>query len=207
MAGIKKEPLPLWDQLTMNLTDSIYRLLRPIRESLRLLISKAVVDSVTSDSEGMQVLQVIIGRDEALDSIERVQPLGLTSVPRKGDEAVIVLVNGERQHALCIAVDASSRRVKGLEEGEVCVYKDDANKIVFKKNGDIEIHGEGDLKITPSGAIELGTSAAVKALVNETFATLFDTHTHLGVTVGGGVTGVPAVPLPPTILTTKTKAE
>lgn len=63
-------------------------------------------------------------------------------------------------------------------------------KITIKENGDIEIGAD-----------------SLKKIVTEDIISAFNSHTHTGITVGAGVSGVPSVPLNETILTTKTKAE
>lgn len=181
------------------------RLLEPLQRAIKLMASKGVVEAV-DDSTAMQTVQVTVGKDELLDKVERVQPFGLTSVPAAGDEAVVVLLGGERGQAVVVALDSSSKRPTGLAEGEVAVYRDASNYVKFLANGDVDVTVDGTAKVQ-AAAIELGTTAAVKALVNDTFHALFNAHTHSGVTAGAGVTGAPVIPLPATVLTTKTKAE
>jgi phage baseplate assembly protein V len=192
--------------VSVNLVDQFNRLLAPIRALLRQMATKGSIDAV-DDTGPMQEVKVITGDGEVLDQLERIQPLGLTSVPEKDDEVIVLILNGDREHAIAIQVGGSSRRPNGLAEGEVAVWRDNNNKVVFKANGDIELHAEGKYKVTPDGDIELGATASVKALVNETFKALFDAHVHTLVTAGLSSSGVPAAPLPSTILTSKTKAE
>lgn len=68
----------------------------------------------------------------------------------------------------------------------------------------IEISPLGAVKITGL-TIDLGT--VTQKLVNETFMSLFNAHTHSGVTTGPGVSGVPVTPMTVANLTLKTKAE
>ena len=51
-----------------------------------------------------------------------------------------------------------------------------------------------------------GGDLLVQALVNESFLTAFDTHTHTAPS-GGGATTPPIIPSLPTHKTSKTKAE
>jgi phage gp45-like len=79
--------------------------------------------------------------------VERLQPFGLTSVPAPGDEVLLISTNGDREHAIAAQVGSSANRVSGLDEGEVAVYRDVNNKIVFRANGDVEITTEGQLSV------------------------------------------------------------
>lgn len=188
----------------MNAMDQLNRLLRPIWTLLRQTATKGVINSV-DDSGAQQVLTVQTGDGEVLDKMERIEPMGLTSVPAAGDEVIVLIINGDRDHAIAVQVGSSAKRVKGLAEGEVAVWRDDANKVVFKANGDIEVHGEGKFKVTPSGDIELG-SVGLKKLATEDFVNqVYKMHTHPTAPVGP--VSVPT-PIPmPTELTSKTKAE
>jgi len=58
----------------------------------------------------------------------------------------------------------------------------------------------------PAIALE-NAGSLLKKLVNETFLTLYDAHTHSGVTTGGGVTGAPVIPSVSTNKTSVTQAE
>lgn len=185
----------------------IRRMLEPLTRAIKFLASKGSVEAV-DDSTALQTLQVTIGQDELLDQVPRLQQFGITSVPSEGDEAVVVLLGGERDQAVVVALDSSQKRPTGLSEGEVAVYRDPANMVVFKANGDIEVHAEGKLKVIPDGDIELGATAAVKALVNDTFQSIFNAHTHVfPASPPNAPTGPPVPTMTPGNLTTKAKAE
>lgn len=62
----------------------------------------------------------------------------------------------------------------------------------------------GTLKITTSGAgstINIGGSSTFLQLVTSAFVSVFNNHTHTGVTTGGGITGVPSTPMTSSELT------
>jgi len=74
-------------------------------------------------------------------------------------------------------------------------------------NNDLEIHHE-DQKVTikKNSDIELGTGLLLSKLVNDTFMTIFNTHTH----AAAGAVGAPTPPVPlmtTTNLTSKVKAQ
>lgn len=188
----------------MNFIDQFNRLLAPIRMLLRQMATKGSIDSV-DDSGAMQEVKVITGDGEVLDQLERIQPFGLTSVPERDDEVIVLILNGDPAHAIAIQVGASSRRPTGLAEGEVAVWRDSSNKVVFKANGDIELHADGKYKVTPSGDIELGSTGLLKLATEDFVNSVYKAHVHPTAPVGPVS---PPTPIPmPTELTTKTKAE
>ena len=74
--------------------------------------------------------------------------------------------------------------------------------------GTVKVQVKSDKVVVSADVVEL-SNGALKKLIDERFATLYDAHTHSGVTSGGGVTGVPAVLMTPIIAnysTAKTKA-
>jgi phage gp45-like len=185
--------------------NGVSRVIEPLRRLLKMIASKAVIDSV-DDSQAMQTVQVIVGKNEVLGDVERVQPFGLSSVPAAGDEAIVVLIGGEREHAVVIACDSTAKRPTGLQEGEVCVYRDNKNRITFKANGDIDIECEGTVNVKASD-IRLGDGSSHAGVMLDSIITKFNSHTHPGVTSGSASTGVPATLYAASDATSKTKAE
>lgn len=125
---------------------SMSRLLAPLRQSLRLMVGRAVLELV-DDTRKLQSLQVSLLADEVRDDVERVQQYGFTSHPHPGAEAVAVCVAGNRDHALVIAVDDRRYRLTGLAAGEVALYTDEGDKIVLKRGGTIEVTASTKVRI------------------------------------------------------------
>jgi phage baseplate assembly protein V len=124
----------------------IERMLAPIRRRIGQMVLKAVVETV-DDSDQMQILSATVGSDESLAGIQRVQPHGLTSNPVEGSEAVVLLVNGNRDMPVAVVIGTSAARPTGLKAGEVAVYRDQNNMVLFKENGDIEVTSEGTFSV------------------------------------------------------------
>lgn len=101
--------------------DELARLIRPLQTRVANSIARAVVQLV-DDGKTLQSLQVGVLDGEDLDDAERFQPFGFSSVPYPGAEAVVVFPNGDRAHALVVAVDDRAYRPTGLPAGTVCVY-------------------------------------------------------------------------------------
>jgi len=154
-----------------------------------MLISQAVV-SLVDDSTAMQLLQIKIGKDEVKNNVERIQTYGLSSHPLQDAEVLACAVNGNKDHIIAVAVDDSRYRIKGLPEGGVALYDYDGNVIKLTKDDGILVDApNADVNIKASGDINIGNSS-LKKLVNDSFKTLFNSHTHSCV----GVTGTIAIP-------------
>ena len=169
------------------------RLLEPIRNKIILMIAKALVTN-SNDATGIQLVQVDLGNGEKIDSVERIQNFGFTGNPPDNSEALLLFLGGNREHPVCIAVDSSDKRI-GVNKGDVVVYNSNGSK-VFLNGTTIKIEANG---------IDIGTT--VKKLVNETFQTLYNSHTHGGVTTGPSATSTPLPQMTSVNLTTKVRAE
>jgi len=137
---------------------------------------------------------------ETFSKREYMQHYGFTSRPLQGGEAILL-----KDGNVVYVIGSDDRRYRiALQEGEVALYTDEGDKVHLKRGGNIEI--TAGTKITLNApAVELGDGTLYK-LIDERFKTLYDGHTHSGVTAGAGVTGAPVVPLDlSTNATTKTK--
>lgn len=161
----------------MNFVAQLNRLLEPIRNRIRMVVSRALV-TLVDDSTAIQLVQLSLMQGEAKNRVERVQNYGFTSHPLGDNESVVVFLNGNRDHGLVIAVDDSRYRLKDLPEGGVAVYDNDGNYVKLTQQNGIEIEAPNHkVIIKASGDIEIG-NASLKKLVNEEFATVFNNHTH-----------------------------
>lgn len=123
----------------IDVRQTVLRLLAPIRRKVETMIVRAVIELV-DDSTGLQTVQASLQADIARDGIERFQDYGITSVPSKDAEALVLMVGGDSTHPVCIRVEDRTVRITGLEEGEVCLYtKQNGKRILLKKDGKILI--------------------------------------------------------------------
>src|SRR4030042_908352 len=180
----------------MHLLNDLMRIVAPIKTRIKMMISRAIVNLV-DDSKAIQLVQISLLKDETKSGVERIQQFGFSSNPKKGAEAVVVFVNGNRDHALVIAVDYSRYRIKNLPEGASVQYDWDGNYIKLSKEDGIEINAVNEkVTIKASGDIEIGNSQ-LKTLVNESFKQIFDNHVH-NVSVAGtptAQTGITSSPV------------
>lgn len=161
----------------MRLLAQIDRLLEPIRNRVRMLLCKAIL-TIVDDSNDIQLLQVDLAKNSSKDRIQRAQQYGFTSNPKVGSQVVLAFLNGNRDHGVALSVDDARYRVKALPEGGVAIYDYDVNIIKLTEANGILIEAPNKkVIIKASGDIEIGNTALTK-LVNDTFATLFNNHTH-----------------------------
>lgn len=73
-----------------------------------------------------------------MQDTELFQHYGYTSNPPAGTMAVVVPVGGNTSHGIVIATEHGSYRLKNLQSGEVAIYTDEGDSIVFKRGRLIE---------------------------------------------------------------------
>lgn len=191
------------------------RLMGPVWRRIRLLVSRGVLKLV-DDSLKLQGVQVsLLGGEPAW--AERFQDYGYTSHPHPGAEAIVAAVGGARAHLVALAVDDRRYRMKELAQGEVAMYDDLGNVIVFKRDkiqvqavqhlevtaptchitattthdGNVTING--NLKVTGTGvitgALSSATSVADPTGTMQGMRDTYNGHNHGG--DSGGTTSTP----------------
>lgn len=180
-----------------------------IMDACRNLVSRGVVTR-TDDAPRMQTVQLTLLEGELLEGAERFQPYGLTSRPQEGAEALCVFVGADRSHPVVLAVDDRRFRVTSLRPGEVCLYTDEGDTILFGRDHHISIrtlHLSADAedvlvkatsKITVDAPeTEFAGHVSTRAGLSNSGGPLesqgrnLDRHVHDGVEPGGGTTGGP----------------
>lgn len=162
--------------ISRQLMQELRDLLRPMQTRLANTVARGIVKLV-ADSKKLQELQLGVLSGETVDDAERFQQYGFTSVPLSGAEAVVIFPNGDRAHALVVAVDDRRYRPTGLPPGTVCLY-------------------------APAGKeVRLGAGDAADPVIRKSdldaVVSAFNSHTHpgTGMTAGGDpVVGSTAVP-------------
>ncbi len=176
--------------------DKLMRQLKPLANRVKLVVGKAIVRLI-DDQMRMQTMQVEALRGEVLEGLERYQQYGFSSHPHKNSEALILALNGMRQHSVIVAVDDRRYRLTELEEGEVALYTDldgtDGQRIVLKRDGSIEIAASGSSITVANGNINLAANSVTidSRSLTHNGTNIGNTHTHGGVTPGRGSTSGP----------------
>lgn len=158
---------------------------------LSRLITRAIVRLV-NDARQIQAVQLELLKDETHDDIERVQNYGFTSNPLEGAQAVVLHVDGRRDHSIAIVVEDRRYRLTGLAGGEVAMFDQTGTSIVLKANGDVEIApSSGTSRFTGNVTVS-GTLTATTDVVGG--GKSLKNHTH---SVSGSNSGGPVVFVPP----------
>ncbi len=178
-------------------------LLGILARRIRLMSARAVVYRV-DDSLNVQGVQIGVLADEVAQA-QRFQQYGFSSVPLSGAEAIMVSISGVRSHAVVIATDDGRHRKKNMQPGEVALYTDEGDYILFGRGHKIKIVSTGEVDVTaPTVTItastkitldtpELHCTGKITATGDVVAGTVsLDQHVHTGVTSGTELTGPPA---------------
>lgn len=112
------------------------RLLAPVFRRLDNMMARGVLRG-TRDGGGVQDMQVSLLEGETTDRVERVQVYGLSSVPPPGGDAVVMFLQGNRDHGMVLSVNDRESRPRNLNVGEVVLYNNQNTKITLSQEGTI----------------------------------------------------------------------
>lgn len=113
---------------------------------LEMMVAKAIIKAVT-DTDEIQLVKLSALADEVQDDVERIQTYGLSASPPVGSEAVVLFLNGNRDHGLVIACDSGEHRPKALKSGEVVLYSKHGQSVLLKEDGTLVITGATDIQL------------------------------------------------------------
>lgn len=171
----------------------------PLKLRARGMVRRAVLNALSNDG-GMATGQFELSQDEQVDSVEVINPPGLSFRP-EGAEALVLAVGGDPSNLVAIPW-VRGQRLTGddLAAGEVALHIGNAGQLVRLKTN-------GDVVVTPGagGKVYLGEDGATKrvALAEDVDARLasiqaaFDAHIHTGPVPWAGATVVTAPPIGP----------
>lgn len=141
--------------------------------------ARGVLKGIDS-SRKMQTADVSILKDERKDAVEHWEGYGLTAAPLEGAEALIVFPQGERSHAIVVAVGDRRYRLKGLQGGEVALYDHQGQVVKLGADGvditsskKVTVTSEAEVKVVaPKVTVEaakvyLGGEAGAVAVITE----------------------------------------
>lgn len=184
----------------MSATDELLRLVHiataPMRTAINNMAVRVVVQSV-NDSPKLQQLIVTALAGEELDDVEHMQPGGLSHVPLKGAEGLLVCVGGSRDVPMAIGVSNREHRPTGMASGETAMYAAETDGVQGR------IRPGEPMQVTSGGSADADdfVAQAGKTLARlEALETAHNTHIHITTaTIGLSPVGVIA---PPAIIVT-----
>lgn len=153
--------------------------LRRLENRVLNIVGRAILRA-TDDGGRVQVLKLDGLTRERLEGVERVTDYGFASHAPAGSHAVIVCPQGDRGHAVAIAVESAKDRPTGLAEGDVWIYDRRGQRVKFTDDGvQVECIGElnasatlnakvsalGEVTVQAGGAatVQAGGSAKIEA--------------------------------------------
>lgn len=184
--------------------------LQRLAHQMTMLIGRGET-KVVDDTGVVQKVQVFMGPLETRDETPRIGDYGLAYNPPDDTDCVVIFIGGHRDNGVVIGTNNKSARLKNLAKGEVALHDDQGrwiwikrdsieieagNKDVFVKNA-TNVNVKATTKITlDAPTVECTGNLNVTGTVTGTVdviggGTALETHTHTGVTVGGGTSGPP----------------
>lgn len=122
----------------MMTRDDFLRMCAPLVQRVRLMVARAVVRIVDS-SRRVQTMQVGLLAGETRDNLECFEHYGFTSNPLPGMEAAVVFIGGDRSSGIVVAIGDRQFRLRGLTPGEVALYTDEGDSLIFKRGRTVEL--------------------------------------------------------------------
>lgn len=144
--------------------------MRKVLNKIMNLVSRGYITFSNSASK-CQTLQIKMSGGEQKSDVEHIEPYGFTSRPLDGAEAVALFLDGDKSHGVVFVAGDRRYRIKSLKQGEVAIYTDEGDYIIFNRNNEINVKTKKFI-VNADDAIELSTKNLV---VNASSCTKFDT--------------------------------
>lgn len=136
--------------MNREVKNQIDRALAGVRQPYR-----AVISTCASDTP-VQLAQIDGLAGETTPDVELLQQYGITSNPPSGTMAVVVPLGGKTSHGVIVATEHASYRIMSLKPGEIAIYTDEGDSLVFRRGRVIDITTE-TLNINASTAVNIDT--------------------------------------------------
>lgn len=173
---------------TRQMVRLINKVVAPLQRRVMLTAARAYL-LFFDDTTKAQVAQAWLLDGETRDAVERFQEYGFTSVPGpEGCEGAVIFVAGNRAHGIIVATEDRNLRPTGLNQGDVALYHTGGIRVYLDDGND-----KVELGNSPTDFVALAQKVLTEL---QAIKTAYDTHTHGGVTTGGGATTGPVVPMP-----------
>lgn len=198
----------------------------PLRARLNGVVRRAVLNSLANTTGLAEGDFAVTDADtDTIDKVEVWTPVGVSSRPAKGAEAILLAVGGNAGVRVAFPFVRGQRLTNDIDENEVALFVGNEGQVVhLKKDGSVVVRGKkvgggdggsvtlkanGDIVAVPSaaGKVLLGDGNATKKLaladdVDDALAAIrsaFNSHQHPTAPVGPVSTPTPipgVVPIP-----------
>lgn len=115
-----------------------HRLLDPLRRRMAVMIGRCILSALDS-APGVQSAAVTIMADENMKGVEYMEPYGFTSAPLVGAEGLILNIGAQRGACVALCLGSRKFRLRGLKSGEVALYTDEGDKLVFERGNTVRL--------------------------------------------------------------------
>jgi phage baseplate assembly protein V len=136
------------------------RILNGLARRIRMLVARGVVSLVNDALKVRQVQVMVLG--DAVNA-QQFQEYGFTSVPLQGAEGVVASMSGVASHLILLATEDGRYRPNNLQPGQVALYTDEGDQIIFQRGRVIAITAGSALNVT---APQVTVAASTKVTLN-----------------------------------------
>jgi phage baseplate assembly protein V len=112
--------------------------MRKVLNKIMNIVSRGYITFSNSASK-CQTLQINMSGGEQKSDVEHIEPYGFTSRPLDGAEAVALFLDGDKSHGVILAAGDRRYRITSLQKGEVAIYTDEGDSIIFNRNNEINL--------------------------------------------------------------------
>lgn len=164
------------------ITNSLARLLAPLKRRMQTMIARGVIELVKSGVGDLDTVQVSVLADETIDGVELFQHYGLASSPLPGSEAIVLSVGGKRSHSVIIATANRKLRLD-VGPGESALYTEFGSKVHLKADGSIDVVSPIAVNVT-APTVGITGNLTVTGEVSDALGSMnemrdvFNGHTH-----------------------------
>ncbi|MGC5885738.1 phage baseplate assembly protein V [Ralstonia pseudosolanacearum] len=107
-------------------------------QSIAGMIARGVV-ALANAGRKLQTLQLRVTAGAVKDGVEHFEPYGFTSCPKDGAEALVAFLGDDWSHGVTFVVSDRRFRLQELKPGEVALYTDEGDALVFKRGQVVEL--------------------------------------------------------------------
>jgi len=144
--------------------------MRKVLNKIMNIVTRGYI-TFSNSSCKCQTLQINMSGGEQKSDVEHIEPYGFTSRPLDGAESVALFLDGDKSHGVVLVAGDRRYRITSLKKGEVAIYTDEGDYIIFNRNNEINVKTKKFI-VNADDAIELNSRNFV---VNASLEAQFNT--------------------------------